>query len=74
MRFATPSFRERRSGMVRAVVGIWPNGRSEASRVVQEAMRCGEKKLVDAKESQDECFYQAGDSMVEGRVLERLAL
>ena len=31
------------------------------------------KKLVDAKESQDECLYQASDSMVERRVQERLA-
>ena len=32
------------------------------------------KKLVDAKESQDECFCQARDLVVERRVLERLAL
>ena len=33
-----------------------------------------EKELVDAKESQDECFCQARDLMVERRVLERLAV
>ena len=32
-----------------------------------------EKKLVDAKESQDECYHEASDSMVERRVQERLA-
>ena len=32
------------------------------------------KELVDAKESQDECFCQARDLMVERRVLERLAV
>ena len=32
-----------------------------------------EKKLVDAKESQDECYHQARDSMVERRLQARLA-
>ena len=31
------------------------------------------KKLVGAKESQDECLYQARDSMVERRAQERFA-
>ena len=32
------------------------------------------KEMVDAKESQDECFCQARDLIVERRVLERLAV
>ena len=72
MRSAKPSLRKRRSGMVRAVFGIWPNW-SEAPRTAQEAKRCGRRNWLMPRKVKMSLLYQASDSMVERRVQERLA-